>query len=94
MMGFPILWLKKNNIRVDLFYADTSFRKSVINRAKNITGTNIKVASLVDILTFKTINDRAKDRKHFNLLTKQYNLTEKELSSIADNANNEMTERG
>jgi len=93
-LGFPVLWLKKNNVRVDLFGADTGFRKSVLDRAVTIPDTDIRVATVIDMLTFKTISNRVKDRKHFNLLRKQYRLTQSQLAGIEDNANNEITERG
>lgn len=93
-LGFPVLWLKKNNIRVDLFGADTAFRKSALANAEVIPNTDIKVVSLIDMLTFKTVSNRVKDKKHFNILRKQYRLTKSQLAEIADNANNEMMERG
>lgn len=91
-LGFPILWLKHNNIRIDLFSADTSFRKSVLDRAENIT-PDIRVASLMDIMAFKIISNRAKDRKHFNLLQKKYRLNKDQLAEIDELADIEMTER-
>ncbi len=93
-LGFPVLWLKKDNIRVDLFGADTAFRKSVLTNAEEIPGSGIRVATVMDMLAFKTISNRVKDRKHFNILKKQYKLTVPQLAAIADNANNEMIERG
>lgn len=93
-LGFPVLWLKKDNIRVDLFGADTAFRKSVLANAENIPGSDTRVATVLDMLSFKTISNRVKDRRHFNILKKQYQLTRAQLTEISDNANKEMMERG